>query len=110
MNKSTWQTRFRQQFYGQLNYVDDTGGFDAKLYLEAFIERELDRKEKEEKRIADERVKNAVFYAVQDERHKLLELLKDEGTLIDGELVADMEEKVRNQLRAELRQALEEGE
>lgn len=32
-----WEELFDQKFYGQLNCVDDTGGFDAKPYLKLFI-------------------------------------------------------------------------
>lgn len=32
---------FRSKFYGQLNAIDDTGGFDAKPYIESFLEQSI---------------------------------------------------------------------
>ena len=38
---SEWETFFDKQFYGELNAIDDVGGFDAKPYIKDFIKKAL---------------------------------------------------------------------
>ena len=56
-NTPDYIERFREQFPGQLNAIDETGGFDAKPYLEAFISEEIERAKQEDR----ERIKKYIF-------------------------------------------------